>query len=63
MVEEEVAGDFFFGGGGEEGVGAWEVNDAEGLVIEPEGAFGAGDGFAGPVAGVLAEAGEAVKEG
>ena len=59
--EDEVAADLFVLRRGEKRVGAGQVDQLVVFVLEGIAAFGALDGLAGPVADVLAQAGERVE--
>ena len=61
--ENEVAGDFLVGAAGLQRVGPRQVDDLDPLATVLKDTFGPGDRLAGPVAGVLPQAGERVEDG
>ena len=60
--QDEVAGDFFVGAGRKQRIGARQIDQFVVLVAVVEAAFGAGDGLARPVAGMLAQPGQGVED-
>lgn len=61
-VADKVPGHLFLSGVRQKGVGAWQVNKDIAAVMEDTAALGTGDRFAGPVACVLAQTGQIIKD-
>ena len=60
---QDVHDDLLVGGDGAQGVGAGQILDGEGVVVDPGDAFAARDRHAGIVAGLGVQTGELVEDG